>query len=249
MFRDDYIIRMINQAVQALLGIAGLKKAGNYQEAQQAIDQALEQLLGLEASLVRQLDDEGLFAAITENGKLDYERLAVIADLFREDGDILAAQGQALKSRESYLRSLVYHLEAGFDEAGQPSSELSLEIEDLLCKSGLPDLPDNLLWNLFCYYERSGALQKAEQALLELYRRPNLKPGIHPELVDFYTRLLERPSAELAQAGFSRKEIQARLKKASLPDQITRRLPSTSPPPSSEQPTSRLSPTRPGAPN
>jgi hypothetical protein len=248
MFRDDYLIRMITQAVQSLLKAAGLKKAGDYPQALQAIDQALEQLTGMDAGLLRRLDDEALYTALTVNENLDLQRLGILADLFREEGDIQVAMGRLPQGRESHIRSLVYHLETGFDESLPPTAKLTRQVDELVALLGLSTLPDGSLWTLFCYYERAGALLKAEQSLLELSRRPELKAGIHPELVDFYSRLMEKPSGDLAQAGFSRKEIREKLKKASQPDEITKRLPPTTPRPASERPTKRLPSSHTGGP-
>jgi hypothetical protein len=214
MFSEDYILRMINQAVAFLLKIAGLKKAGDYAEAQQAIDQALELLLGLRADIIKRLDDVSILKALTQQGKLDIHRLALIADLFKEDGDILVAQSQISESRESYLRSLTYHLETGFGETTRPSVDLTEEIEGLVQNLDIQNLPDNTLWTLFCYYERIGAYPKAEDAILRLAGRPNLYANIQPELVAFYERLLERPLGELAEAGMSRGEVKGKLEKA-----------------------------------
>ena len=179
MFTEDYVLRMISQAVAFLVKIAGLKKGGNYLEAQQAIDQALEQLLGLRADLIKLMDDESLLKFLTQQDQLDIERLALIADLFKEEGDILAAQGQISESRKSYLRSLIYYLETGLDEEARPSIELSGKIELLVQKPGAQVLPDDTLWVLFCYYERTGAYGKANDALLKMADRPHLCASIH----------------------------------------------------------------------
>jgi hypothetical protein len=214
MFTEDYVLRMISQAVAVLARIAGLKRAGNYQEAQQAIDQALEQLLGLRANIIKLLDDEGLLKVLTQQDRLDIERLAIIADLFKEEGDILAAQGQTSESRKSYLRALTYHLETGFDEIAQPSIELPGKIELLVQQLSAQDLPDDTLWSLFCYYEQAGAFGKANDAIMKMADRPHLKENIHPELVAFYERLLKRPASELVEGGIDRDQIEHQLEKA-----------------------------------
>jgi len=214
MFTEDYVLRMINQAVAALVKIIGLKKAGDFQEAQQAIDQALEQLLGLRADIIKRLDDESLLKALTQQGRLDIERLELIADLFKEEGDILAAQNLISESRESYLRSLIYHLETGIGETTQHPIELTGEIERLVQNLGAQDLPDDTLWTLFCYYEQTGAYNKAEDAILKMTVRPDLYADIHPELVAFYERLLERPTGELAEGGIDLVQVEDKLDKA-----------------------------------
>ena len=94
MLSDDYLIRMIRQGVAVLARIVGLKKAGDYQEALQEVDQSLEQILGLDVELIRSLDDESLYRILTKNEQLDLERLGFLADLFKEEGDILNLQDQ-----------------------------------------------------------------------------------------------------------------------------------------------------------
>jgi len=214
MFTEDYVLRMMKQAAAILAKIIGLKKAGDYPEAQQAIDQALELLTGLKADIVRQLDNESLLEALTQQDRLDLDRLGLIADLFKEEGDIFAAQSQISESRESYLRSLVCHLEAGFGETTQPSAELPGEIEILVQKLSVQDLPDHTLWTLFCYYEQAGAYRKADDAIIKMADRPHLYADIHPELVAFYERLLEKRSGELIEGGIDREQVEKKLEKA-----------------------------------
>ena len=214
MLSEDYILRMIGQATAVLLKIIGFKKNGDLPEAQQAVDQALETLVGLKADLIKQLDDESLFTTLTRDGNLDFARLALVADLFKEDGDIAAAQGRMSESRESYLRSLIYHLETGFDESIPPDDELTAKIKSLVQILGLQTLPDETLWTLFCYYELAGNFPEADDAILNLAERPNSHADIQPELVAFYERLLQKPDAELAASGMEREELKSKLKEA-----------------------------------
>ena len=44
MFTEDYVLRQISLLVAVLAKIAGLKKAGKYQEAQTTHDQAIEEV-------------------------------------------------------------------------------------------------------------------------------------------------------------------------------------------------------------
>jgi hypothetical protein len=60
MFTEDYIMRMINQMIIVLASIIGFRKAGQFQEAQQLINQSLEQLLGLDAGLLKQMDESSV---------------------------------------------------------------------------------------------------------------------------------------------------------------------------------------------
>ena len=218
MLTEDYIMRMINQAVAALVYIAGLKKAGQYQQAQQTIDQALEQLIGLRADLIHQLDDEAILRALTRQEHLDIERLVLGADLFKEEGDILAALGQAANSQASYLRALNFYLEAGLVEDAPPTPAFGLQlrtrIEALAGQLGLPGLQDDTLWALFCYAELTGEYARAEAALSSLAARPGVYADLRPELLAFYQRLLALPAAELARHGLERAQIEKKLQQA-----------------------------------
>jgi hypothetical protein len=119
MFTEDYLMRMINQAIAALLAAVGLRKAGKHREARQSIDQAVEWLTALPAHLVDQMDEEGVLSMLTAQEKLDVGRLAVLADLFWEQGEIQLQLGETPEGTASCARALRFTLEAALaDEQG-----------------------------------------------------------------------------------------------------------------------------------
>jgi tetratricopeptide (TPR) repeat protein len=214
-FKDDYIARIIRQATEALLYAIGLKKAGQYPDAMQAIDQALEQLLGLDADLIRQLSDEALLNLLTMQDQLDLERLELVAGFFKEEGDIHAAENRPAESRRSYLRALNYYLEVGLDEDVQgPTPELAEKIDELAGKLEVSSLPDDTLWAAFCYYEQAGDFAEAEASLSNLAKRPDTRAEILPELIAFYERLLDVPGEELARSHLTKAQVREKLEKA-----------------------------------
>ena len=214
MYTEDFILRMINQAVAVLLQIAGFRQAKQYQQAQQAIDQSLEQLLGLRADLLKQLDDEVIFRILTLQDRLDIERVVVVAELFQAEGDILADQNRMAESQQSYLRALTFYLEAALsDQIIPPPSKLAEQVEWLVSQSAILPLPDDIQWSLFNYYERSAEYAKAEAALAELAGRPGLNGDLQPEMIAFYERLLALPPADLARIQLDREQLQDKLDK------------------------------------
>ena len=214
MYTEDFILRMINQAVAVLLQIAGFRQAKQYQQAQQAIDQSLEQLLGLRADLLKQLDDEVIFRMLTLQGHLDIERVMVVAELFKAEGDILADQNRMAESQQYYLRALNFYLEANLsDQNISPPTKLVEQVEWLVSQAALMPLPDDIQWSLFNYYERTAEYEKAEAALVELTSRPGLYADLQPELVLFYQRLLALPPADLTRTQLDRELVQERLDK------------------------------------
>ena len=212
MLTEDYVMRMLNQALAVLLKIAGFKQAGQYKQAQQAIDQELEELLGLKADLVWRLDDEAMLRALTINDQLDVVRLEIISDLFREQGEITAAQGRVDESRECFRRALMGYLEVGLaSESKESNVPLNQKIDGLLQTLGQTYLSDDTVWALFCYADQNGDFNEAEQALADLAARPGVLADLQPEIIAFYERLLALPPDELSHRGLDRVQLEQKL--------------------------------------
>ncbi len=154
MLTEDYIMRMISQAIAALMIALGLKKAGKYREALQSLDQAIEQLLGLHATLVDQLDDSALLEMLTRDGAPDLDRVMVLADIYRERAEVYLLQGQPDSSQFAAQRSLHLYLEAALAHEGLPEFELISKVEELRSKIDPPSLPLETRLALLDYLER-----------------------------------------------------------------------------------------------
>lgn len=165
MFSEDYVLRMINQAVAALVSILKLKKAGQYREAAQTADQALESLLGVRADLARQMDEAALLDLLTEREELDTARLVVLADLFKESGDIHQAENRPMESRADYARALRFYLEVALAQREEFPSELVGKIGRLETRLADQELPVETQLALYDFYEFLG--QKSEAELSE----------------------------------------------------------------------------------
>ncbi len=211
MLTEDYLMRQISQALAALMAIAGLKKTGRYQEALQAIDQAMEQLLGMRAGLIKSLDDDSLVQSLTAQDHAETARLALLADLFKEEGDIHVAQKHPELGRDRYIRALRFYIEAGLGQNEPPSAELEQKVEGLAQELGVDALSDDMLWALFCFSEQAGAYARAEAYLLHMLERPGLRESLLPELRDYYRRLLDLEDEDLARGGLNRSEIEKKL--------------------------------------
>ncbi len=212
MFSEDYIIRMVRQATAVLASIIGLKSTGQYQEALQDIDQALEQLLGMDTKLIRLLDDESVYKILTKNDVMDLEKLGFLADLFKEEGDIQKLQNQNNESINCYIRSLNYYLMISINSKASRSIELSQKINELLQKLEPYNFEEKTLLNLFCYYENTEEFAKADNMLSRLAARNNSDANAVDEMRSFYKRLMEKSLEELAAGGMSRVQIRNKLK-------------------------------------
>jgi hypothetical protein len=131
MLTEDYFMRMISQAIAVLMNVLRLKKGGQFQEAHQVIEGALEGLLGLHPNLARHLEDNRLLEIMTVQEKLDIDRLAVIADLYQQDGEVLAQLHKPEESAEASARALRFHLEIALADRENIAPEQIEKIESL----------------------------------------------------------------------------------------------------------------------
>jgi len=211
MLSEDYLFRMIMQAAAVMAKIIGLKMAGQYPEALQAIDQTLEQTLGMNAEMVKLLDDDSLYKILTINEVLDLERLGIIADLFTEEGDILNLQKKKSESNNYYIRSLNYYLMMSINKDPLQPNELSRKIEEIIQKLANHNLPEKTLFDLFCYYENEGEYAKADNTLSLLAALSNTHADVRSEMISFYKRLLTKSPKELSAGGLNIKQIRQKL--------------------------------------
>ena len=163
MFTEDYLMRIINQTIAALMTAIGLRKAGKYSEARQAIQQAIEQLITLPANLVDQMDDGSILSMLTVQGQLDVGRLAILADLYQEQGEILSKLDQPDQGSIAFARALRFVLEVALSEAANLSTENIGKVEVLVQRLKGRSLPVETQLALFDYYQR--LLEKDDQSL------------------------------------------------------------------------------------
>ena len=177
MLTEDYIMRMISQALAVIMTALGLKRSRKLTEALQTFDQALEILLGLNANLANQLDDSALLDKLTFQGKLDMDRLLVLADIYREQAEIYSLQGQPHSSRFAAQRSLRFYLESVLAGEEIPNLELIQKIETLQHKLETATLPAETRLALMDYVDR--LLGSSDEFLAEAgLSRPGLQATI-----------------------------------------------------------------------
>jgi hypothetical protein len=192
LFSEDYIMRMIRMATAAMVQIIGLKKGGQYRQALQAIDQALEEVLGLKADLIRAMDDESLLSALTQQDRLDTDRLLLLADLFFEETDILAMQDKPAASQASALRALNFYLDVVLDWGPERISEKYAKIEQLVDSLGENTLPPQTCFALYFYYVQVGELSSARRVLEKLKALPDWREDALSEEAELERKLADK---------------------------------------------------------
>jgi tetratricopeptide (TPR) repeat protein len=211
MLTEDYLIRMLNIAIAALLRITGLKKAGDYEDALQLIDFTLEQLVGLRSQLIKQMEDERLYFVLTRGEQIDTRRLEIIAGLFKEEGDIYAAKNRIAESQDDYNRALRYLLEVFFNVPPEERGGMSTQMDTLLNALPLQSMRTDSLWPLAGFYEENGEYQKAETVLLMLVENPEVRTAAIPEVIDFYQRMIDLSAAQISTSGIDPEQARKNL--------------------------------------
>jgi hypothetical protein len=179
-------------ATAAMVQIIGLKKGGQYRQALQAIDQALEEVLGLKADLIRAMDDESLLSALTQQDHLDTDRLLLLADLFFEETDILAMQDKPAASQASALRALNFYLDVVLDWGPERISEKYAKIEQLVDSLGENTLPPQTCFALYFYYVQVGELSSARRVLEKLKALPDWREDALSEEAELERKLADK---------------------------------------------------------
>jgi hypothetical protein len=122
MYRDDYLLRMIEQLVDAVARITGLNRRAEHHQALVAADQALGEL-GVAAELIHTVDPRTLAGMLREPA-----RIRIAAQLLRESARALAGQGDAARARVRSRRALELLLAA---RALEPAEQDPAELREL----------------------------------------------------------------------------------------------------------------------
>jgi tetratricopeptide (TPR) repeat protein len=180
MYTEDFILRQIRLAMAVLVQVLGFKQAGQYGQALQAIDQALEALMGLRANLLKHLSDDKLLNMLTIQDTLDVERLSILAELFQEEAEIMALQGRDDEAQAAYQRTLRFYLEIALDDPSRLPEDTIGKIEAVRSKLDGRSLPLETQMALLDYLERLLRCSDNELEALALSR---------PALEEFTTLL------------------------------------------------------------
>ena len=213
MLTEDYLVRIISQAVAALVRAIGLRKEGQYTQALQGIDQALEQLTGLRPDLLQRLDERAILDALMVNGELDRERAYLLSDFYQEQGQVFEEQNHEQEARASRLRALNLTLEAALSSPELEALTLQEKVDRLADLLRPGELPFETAFNLFSYYEAIGSYGSAAQILEKLASMGDFQVEMRQEMIDFYRRLLEIPEAALENGGLQRSQVLEMLRK------------------------------------
>lgn len=210
MIRRDYILRMIEEFIQAMARLKALKNGERWDEAAAALDEEFQRLLDGGARAAVRLSDTELLAKLVQGEPTQAVRhkTLMLVRLFSEAGETAAAQDRLEESVEYYLKALHLLLEVLARGERFEWPEFVPKIQALTAAVPRNKLPAQTQALLMQHYESSGEYAKAEDALFGLLEADPNNAAIVDFGLAFYRRLLAQTDAALSAGNLPRSEIQ-----------------------------------------
>jgi hypothetical protein len=109
-FENDYIMRQVQHMIQAFANLVatvlGLKQAGKYAEASQAVSESYDGLVGLSHDFVHNMSAEALLAMLSQGGPTFPDNAIVLSELLTLEGSLLDKQERSECARNCYRKAL-----------------------------------------------------------------------------------------------------------------------------------------------
>ncbi|MDR0270936.1 DUF6483 family protein [Paenibacillus sp.] len=205
MFRKDYLLQMVEDMVEMVGKVFGLKQQKKYTEALWEIDDLLSKNFRLNSKLLNSLSVEDIIEMSRLGGGIEADKLQSIARLLQEEAGVYLDMGHKEEGLTRLMKSLHLYLYAdlhGADHSMLKLPERVSELKDQVKSYRLPTKTDKLLLE---FEEAQGRYDEAENALFRLLDQHELTKE---EGLAFYQRLLLRNDEELEAGGLPRAEVE-----------------------------------------
>lgn len=213
MIRNDYIMRLIEQLVQVLAKIVFNKKAGNLADAETDLENAFNNIVGLNSQLIDSLSSQDIITLLNINK--DKQAAAVkslfTAKLLKEKAELNSLSKKNSNQELDYHKILGLYI-YGILNNDNTEIDMSIYFDDVeeLAKIINNELTHETRFELFRVYDISGRYDKAENELFRL--KESGFPDILTAGISFYTKLENTSDEILLKGNFSREEVSAGLK-------------------------------------
>ena len=213
MIRRDYILRMIEEFMQALARIRALKKDQRLQDAVSLTEEEFKRVSGLDSESLLRLSETELLAKLIQTEPIHAvrEKMSILTTLLREAGDIAVAEGRAEDSRACYLKGLHLLLDSLLRGEAFEMPEFVPKVEEFVTALADAELPVQTSALLMEHYERTGQFGKAEDALFAILDAEPKNAAAIEFGVSFYERLQGQNDLRLAEGNLPREELEAGL--------------------------------------
>ncbi len=205
-FKNDYVMRIIEQLGVALARIIFLKGKEEYDEAEALLSRISQNLLGFDIALLRHLTDEGIAGLLRRPDSSDVGQLLAAAELLAEQGDIDERREGLDCAYDCYHKALYLYLECYLNAPEDWTDALTGKVAFLLDRLSPYALAPAIERRLFTYHEAHAAYAEAENLIHRLMEAG--APGAWGDGLAFYDRLRAKADAELAAGGLPRDEVE-----------------------------------------
>ncbi|MWV47307.1 hypothetical protein GRF59_27305 [Paenibacillus sp. HJL G12] len=205
MFRKDYLLQMVEDMVEMVGKVFGLKQQKKYVEALWEIDDLLSKNFRLNSKLLNSLSVEDMIDMFRLGGGVEADKLQSIARLLEEEGGIYLDMDRKDEGLTRLMKSLHLYLYADLHGADHSILKLPERVEALkeqIKTYRLPAKTDKLLLD---YEENRGHYAEAENALFRLLEQREMT---EEEGLSFYHKILMRSDDELEAGGLPRSEVE-----------------------------------------
>lgn len=207
MLKDDWLMKLIKQAVQAVHHVMGFMEADQLDEAEEAIDETLRELTGLSWDQLDSMTATEISSYLGANEQAGIGQMILVADLMRVSAEIGARDGDEAREFNNLVRALEIRLGLAI---GRDLSNAHLDgtIDELEAALEEFVLPTNVAQALLTYYEKTTQYDKAENYLWELIDEHITDNDMVSEGLAFYERLMQKTDTELAVGSMTRPELE-----------------------------------------
>ncbi len=107
MIRQDYILRLIEEAGAVIAKLLNLRKAKKFDQAQELIERCYSGFFQLETASLNQKNGQELLNWLLENRNLQEPQLKVLADLLVEEGEIFQLIRDTEKAHDRFKKAFL----------------------------------------------------------------------------------------------------------------------------------------------
>jgi hypothetical protein len=207
MLRKDYLLAQIEMLSGLVARLLKLREDGDEQAVTDEIDISYHDLFGLDPRLISLLPNQFLLDKIRSGEYLDSAQGMTLAILLREDAINHLERGNGMEHYQRMIRSLHVFLALSAEHQLQPEQIELYELETVLNQMTEYELPPDLKFELFHYYEDMGQFAQAEDMLHEIIDFSEDNGEIVNEGIAYYEWLLTLTDEELEAGNLPRAEV------------------------------------------
>ena len=205
------MLRMIEEFMQALNRIRGLKQGQDWRTAGAELEKEFQRLIGGGPQAVAALSETELMARLIqgESTHLVHDRALMLASLLKEAGDVATEEDRAEDARSCYLKGLRLLLQTLARQEVYECPEFVPKVEMFVLALQDVPLPLETQALLMQYYERTGEFARAEDALFAMLEMEPENQGIVEFGITFYERIWHQRDANLIEGDLPRSELES----------------------------------------